>query len=261
MSQISPVDVVRLLLNPDISNKLILQLAWNRAKVMKKGPLVSKLLGSLIVGVSSFIRVPQIKKITDPVLLKDRISVAKGLSMEGISLETLGYLIHVVYNKQNGNPFVNYGETFLLGLQNIAIILLIRYYNARKAGSDEVGALIELAQPIAIILAIGFGLSRSAPENFISGLQVLSIPISIVSKIPQIKKNYALKSTSHLSNITVGANVLGSFIRVFTTLQDFEKLGRDKVLLAGYCSSFALNAILAGQCLIYGKGKEVDEEK
>lgn len=260
MSQITPIDAIRLLFNPNISNTLILQLAWNRVKVMKKGPLVSKLLGSLIVAVSSFIRVPQIKKITDPRQLKDRIAVAGGLSMEGISLETLGYLIHVVYNKQNGNPFVNYGETVLLGIQNLAIILLIRYYNARKAGCDPVGALAELVQPVAIILALAIGLSKVAPEDFILGLQVLSIPISIVSKIPQIRKNHALKSTRHLSTVTVGANVLGSFIRVFTTLQDFDKLGRDKVLLAGYCSSFALNAVLAAQCLIYGKGSETEEE-
>lgn len=261
MSQITPADAIKLLLNPNISKTVVLQLVWQKAKLIEKGSLISKALGSVIVGVSSVIRIPQIKKILTPLSLKQRISVVNGLSLEGISLETLGYLIHVIYNLQNNNPFVNFGETGLLGIQNIAIILLIRYFKTREEGASEVGGLLALLQPILLILGVTIGLAKYTPVDVIQNLQVLNIPISIILKLPQIRKNYRLKSTGSLSNITVGANFLGSLVRVFTTLQDFEKLGNDYVLLFGYGSSFALNTILAGQCLIYGDNHISEEKK
>jgi mannose-P-dolichol utilization defect protein 1 len=64
-----------------------------------------------------------------------------------------------------------------------------------------------------------------------------------------------------LSEITVGANLVGSLIRVFTTVQDFDKLGRDKVLLAGYGLSLVLNLVLAGQVWYYGQREKEEKEK
>lgn len=260
MSQITPVDAVRLLLNPNIDKKLVVSMFLQQFKKKEIGPILSKLLGSGIVGISSIIRIPQIRKIVNPEKLSQRVSVSKGLSLSGISLETLGYLIHVVYNHQNKNPFVNYGETLLVGLQNVAIIILIKYYHSRENGSVLL-AVIDTIRPILVMLAISIGIGKFASHDFISTLQVLNIPISILSKLPQIRQNYLLQSTGHLSNITVGANVLGSFTRVFTTLQDFEKLGRDKVLLVGYGSLFFLNAVLAGQCYYYGNNTIGTDEK
>lgn len=261
--------MIKLLFNPDVSKKMILQIAFQQISAIGYIKVLSLLLSTSIVGASSIIKIPQIKKIINPKLLTSRISVAQGLSLDGISLESFNYLIHVIYNKQNNNLFMNYGEALLLGIQNIAIILLIEYYNARNhleqtshlENGDKVKiSLQHLTRPIAIIIAIGVGLSKVAPSALINGLQVLNIPIGIAAKLPQIKKNYELKSTSHLSNVTIGANVFGSLSRVFTTVQSFDKLGRDYVLLAGYSSSFVLNGVLAGQCYYYGK-REKGEKK
>lgn len=264
--------LIKLLFNPDVSNKILLQLAYRQLSAIGLATILSKALGSVVVAASSVVKVPQIKKILNPVTLDGKVAVSKGLSLEGVSLESIAQLIHVVYNSQNNNPFVNYGETLFLGIQNIAIILLIEYYNARSSlkavgnASDKEqidDALKRLTRPVGIILGVLLFVTKVAPPALISALQVLTIPVLIVAKLPQIRQNFLLKSTSHLSEITVGANVVGSLIRLFTTVQDFDRLGRDYVLLAGYFSSFALNATLVGQILYYRRGKVEgeDEEK
>lgn len=260
--------LIKLLFNPDVSKKMILQIAYKQAKAIGFAKILALLLSSLIVAGSSIIKIPQIKKITNPPNLNQRISVAKGLSLEGISLELLNHLVHVVYNQQNNNPFVGYGESMLLGLQNVAIILLIEYYNARhnlvNSSLDEQEkakqAIKLLARPLAAIIGSIVILGKLAPASAINGLKLLSIPISIGSKLPQIKKNYELKSASHLSKITVNANVFGSLARVFTTVTNFNKLGRDYVLLAGYASSLLLNGVLAGQVYYYQENNEIKKE-
>ncbi|EGV60083.1 hypothetical protein PSN45_002179 [Yamadazyma tenuis] len=261
------LQLLKTLIDPRVSKKMILQMAYGQLKMVGLAKVLSLLLSSSIVGVSSIIKIPQIRKIINPRLLDQRISVAQGLSLEGISLESFNYLIHVIYNQQNNNPFVGYGEALLLGLQNIAIILLIEYYKARSklrvtdlAEKEQINeAVAQLARPVAIVIGAVVLLAKVLPSSAISGLQLLSIPFSIASKIPQIKRNHDLKSTTHLASVTINANVLGSLIRVFTTVSNFDKLGRDYILLAGYTSSFALNAVLAGQCYIYGKADKKSE--
>lgn len=262
--------MIGLLFDPDVDKKMVLQLAQKQIKAIGYAKVLSLLLSSSIVGASSIIKVPQIKKIINPKLLNQRIKVSQGLSLPGISLESLNQLIHVIYNQKNNNLFITYGESFLLGLQNIVIILLIEYYRARAQlanattldESTKVNASLKaLTKPIVVLASAIVVLGKVAPASVVNGLQVISIPLSIISKLPQIKKNYQLKSTAHLSNVTVGANVIGSLSRVFTTVENFDKLGRDKVLLTGYVSSFVLNSVVAAQCFTYRKNKEEEEKK
>lgn len=226
--------------------------------------VISAALGAGTVAVSSVIKIPQIKKILDPKQLEGKIKVANGLSLEGLSLETLSQLIHTVYNRQVDTSFIKYGETVLLGIQNVAIILLIEYYRLRqqlssvsnKSDQEQIEhSLKQLKKPIGVMIAILIFLTKLAPTSLINLLQVLNIPITVISRLPQIKNNYVLKSTSHLSEITVGANLLGSAIRVFTTLKSSKKAlkSSDYVLLAGYGCGFVLNLVVVGQIVYYKK--------
>ncbi|ODV68376.1 mannose-P-dolichol utilization defect 1 protein [Hyphopichia burtonii NRRL Y-1933] len=239
-------------------------MAFQQIKVIGIARVLAAALGGVVVGASSVVKVPQILKVVNPPTLEGRIKVANGITLEGLSLETLSQLIHIVYNFQNKNSFVNYGETALVGIQNVIIILLIEYYRLRQhfesiSNSPEKlqieYSLKELQKPILTMFGIFIFLTKIAPSSLIDGLQILGIPISIVGKIPQLRKNYLLKSTSHLSNITIGANVLGTAIRVFTTIKGTRKALKpsDYVLLTGYSSGLILNLILAGQAVYYGK--------
>lgn len=250
-----------MLRDPEVPNKVILQFALRQLKAIGYAKVASALLGALMVGVSSFIKIPQIKKILKPAKMEQRAALAAGLSAHSVRLETLAQFVHVTYNKQQRNLFVNYGELLLLGVQNIAILLLLEYYRLRRelaAAStllekEQVReCLKELVRPAAAIFGVLVFITKIAPVGLISALEVVNIPLGIAAKVPQIRRNQALRSTAHLSEVTVSANVIGSLIRVFTTVSNFKKgRSRDLVLLAGYSASFALNATIAGQMIAF----------
>ncbi|ABN64292.2 predicted protein [Scheffersomyces stipitis CBS 6054] len=275
--------LIKLLFNPDVSKKLILQMALKQMSAIGYAKVAALLLSLLTVGVSSVIRIPQIRKILNPKLLENKIKVVNGLSLETYSIESFNYLVHVVFNSQNNNSFLNYGESLLLGLQNVIIILLIKYYRAIGSGSipdlqdktwKESAEIVgrELAEPVGWILGTSLFLTKLAPTSLITLLQILNIPISIISKLPQIRQNSILKTTTHLSSITLHANVAGSLIRVYTTIQDLSAKSKrskvtsgDWVLLGGYLTSLTLNSVLVGQQYFYDGNqlnkKEEEEEE
>ncbi|CAK9440619.1 uncharacterized protein LODBEIA_P46470 [Lodderomyces beijingensis] len=272
--------LINLLLDPDVSKKVVLQMAWSQVKAIGIGKVFAALLSALTVGVSSFIRIPQIRKL----LIKtqaDRIKVANGLSLQSLSLDTLNSLVHVTFNSQHNIPFINYGESLLLGIQNAIIILLVKFYRSTEEGQvanlsklslgEQVKAVADtLAKPVGIMIASVIFFNKIAPTNLISLLEILNIPISILAKIPQITANYKLKTVSHLSDVVLRANVVGSLIRVYTSYTDYKTKAQknkttidEKILLAGYTTSMIMNSILLGQSIAYdklGKYKELKKE-
>ncbi|RLV96059.1 hypothetical protein JA1_000601 [Spathaspora sp. JA1] len=268
----SPVIMlIKMLFNPDVSNKVILQMAWSQVKAIGIGRVVAALLGSATVTVSSFIRIPQIRKL----LIRseqDRISVAQALSLDGLGLETINYLIHVVFNSQHKVPFINYGESLLLGLQNAIIILLARFYRLKAAGEigdlsnvqckDKVCTIVrsKIINTLAIMIGATIFFTKIAPARLISTLQILNIPFSVIAKLPQIRQNCKLKTASHLSETVLTANVIGSLIRVYTSYTSYSTKAKkskntfnEKILVAGYSASLAMNATLFGQAIVYDK--------
>ncbi|CAN3374531.1 hypothetical protein DIURU_001343 [Diutina rugosa] len=265
--------IIKLLFDPDVSKKLILQMALKQIKMIGYAKVLAALLGAAMVGVSSFIKIPQIQKIVNPKLLSQRVSVANGLSLQSLTLETFNQLVHVVFNKQNNVPFINYGESFFLGIQNAILILLVSFYRNKQVAEIErlptaqkLAAAVEtVGKPAAIMAAVAIFINKIAPPGLVDALEVLNIPISVLAKVPQIQNNSRLKSTAHLSDVTIRANLLGSVIRVYTTLtslsgkkQRGKDLRSDYVLLAGYLSSLALNGTLVYQSVIYKDNKPKD---
>lgn len=267
MAKINIFDVIKLLFNPDVSKKLILQIALQQIKAVGVAKILSAALARAVVAGSSVVKVPQIRKVLKNDSLDKKVAVVKGLSLEGISLELFDALVHASYNIQNGNAFVTYGESLLIGVQNVILILLVQYFRIRGKLAAALSlsereqikaALAELYKPFGIILGSAVFLTKVAPLPLVSFLQILKIPMSVSARLLQIKQNHTIKSASHLSDITVGANTLGSLIRVFTTVQDFRTLNNDYVLLTGYTCSFLTNAALAAQCYYY---KNIHKDK
>lgn len=255
--------IIRLLRDPDVDKRLILKFALRQIKAIGYTKVLAMLLGALMVGVLLVIKIPQIRKILRPKTMEARANLALGLSQPLVTLETLAQFIHVTFNKQQGNSFVNYGELLLLGIQNIVLLLLLEWFRLRKRLADATNmkdleqiraVVLEMAKPVAVLVAVLLFLTKVAPPALVSTLQVLNIPIAIAAKIPQIRRNEQLRSTAHLLEVTIGANVIGSAIRVFTTLSNFRGR-RDNVLLAGYTTSLALNATLAAQIIKYREDK------
>lgn len=263
----SPIAIIlNLLRDPEVDKKVILKFALAQVKAIGYAKVAAMLLGLIMVGASSVIKIPQIRKILKPKTAEKKAILAEGLSKDSVRLETLAQFIHVTYNKQQGNSFINFGESFLLGLQNIALLSILEYYKLRKqllesstlSDKDQIQEALKASiKPVAAIIGSVLFITKVAPRSLIAALQVLIIPIGIAAKLPQIQRNAQLRSTAHLSEVTIGANVIGSLIRVYTTITNFKRgRSRDSVLLAGYLTSFVLNAVLAGQIYKYKKVKE-----
>lgn len=265
--------ILKLLLDPDVQKTLILKLAYKQIKAIGFAKILAALLGGLLVGVSSFIKIPQIRKIVTPTSLDTRVSVANGLSLQSLCLDTFNSLISVVFNQQNGVPFTNYGESLLLGLQNAIIILLVKFYRLPDVAKIQsqptekrvVSTSEKFLPTFALMAGITLFFGKFAPPQLINYLQVLNIPINIVSKIPQIQNNQRLQSTAHLSDIGIRANVIGGAIRIFTSIQTLktkksrnQDVTSDLVLLAGYATSLGLSSVVLGQSIVF---KQKEQEK
>ncbi|KAK7687372.1 hypothetical protein QCA50_009237 [Cerrena zonata] len=77
------IQLIKLLFNPDVSKKIILQMAFQQIKVIGIARVLAAALGGVVVGASSVVKVPQILKVVNPPTLEGRIKVANGITLEG----------------------------------------------------------------------------------------------------------------------------------------------------------------------------------
>ncbi|WXC54349.1 hypothetical protein SNK03_000351 [Fusarium graminearum] len=194
---------------------------------------VSKALGIGIIAASAVVKVPQIKK-----LLSSKS--AEGVSFLSYALETASYLISLAYNIRNGFPFSTFGETALIVGQNVIISVLVLNYSGRAS--------------LAAVFVAGLAAAAATlfAENIVDAqtlghLQAGAGVLSVASKIPQILTIFQQGTTGQLSAFAVFNYLAGSLSRIFTTLQEVD----DKLILYGFISGFALNAILALQMIFY----------
>jgi mannose-P-dolichol utilization defect protein 1 len=165
-------------------------------------------------------------------------------------METLAYLITLIYAYRNQFPFSTYGENLFLTIQNVLITLLIIYYfphpqshlTTKRAPSNRpvvfLGALITFTLTWVLLVL---------PLPTLQLLQMGTVPISLFSKLPQISENYSNKSTGQLSVFAVVSQILGCAARLFTTLTEVD----DLILLAGFALALVLNVLLGIQIWQY----------
>ncbi|PLW20266.1 hypothetical protein PCANC_07430 [Puccinia coronata f. sp. avenae] len=223
------------LLGSECYTNLIYNVQLDHIYCLKYG--ISKFLSLAIVAGSGIVKVPQIIKI-----LQSRS--ARGLSLTGFLLDSLGLVIIVCYNYRHEFPFSTYGESFLLLIQNTIIVTLIilssRY---PKAGLLSFAAI---SIP-ALLLGVTLAPNSPVPSSLLQGLLTLSIPLALSSKIPQIMINFNQKSTGQLSSFLVFSSFLGCLARLFTTLTETG----DLTLLINFGCGSILNGMLALQIISY----------
>lgn len=217
-------------------------------------------------------KVPQLLLSTSPLLAPKgfgqltirhkvlRAHHARGLSLPAFTLETLAYLITLIYAYRNSYPFSTYGENFFLTIQNVAITLLIIHYSPLASHATittkPAKAQLQSNQPRVFAAGLGFFLVAYLllfvfPMNLLALLQLATVPISLFSKIPQITENFRNQSTGQLSVFAVASQIFGCAARLFTTIQEMG----DNLVLAGFGLAFVLNVILGVQIWMYwGKG-------
>jgi len=104
---------------------------WDQLVVLKNFDMeclkfvFSKLLGYSIVFASSIVKVPQVINIV-------RAGSTEGLTELVLYMESIGYVLGVLYPMHYGQPFSTYGESLFIAIQAIIIMCLLWYYNGNK---------------------------------------------------------------------------------------------------------------------------------
>ncbi|PGH10307.1 mannose-P-dolichol utilization defect 1 [Blastomyces parvus] len=196
---------------------------------------ISKVLGVAIVTFSAIVKVPQILK-----LLSSRSSA--GVSFTSYALETTSLLITLAYNARQKFPFSTYGESALIAAQDVVVGVLVLVFSGQAPAA---GAFV--AAVASMVYALLFSGDTLIDQATMGYLQAGAGVLGLASKVPQILTVWKEGSTGQLSAFAVFNYLLGSMMRIFTTIQEVD----DKLLLYGFIAGFALNVIMGLQMLYY----------
>lgn len=206
-------------------------------------PLLSKVLGYLIVAFSTTVKLPQILKI-----LKHRS--ASGISATAFELEIVGCTIGLGYSIHKGLPFSAYGELAFLLIQGLILIAITYHYSQPVGTTTWIRALLYCAVAPTILAG------QINPVLF-ETLYACQHITFLSARIPQIWKNFKNKSTGQLSFLTWLMSFGGAMVRVFTSIQ--EKAPTSVVM--GSTMGALMNGIILSQIILYQKPQDKKEKK
>lgn len=196
-----------------------------------------------IIGGSSLVKLPQLFKI----LLNQSVA---GLNMIGQVLELVASTIAFAYNFRAGNPFLVYGETVFVSIQNALLVLLIGFY-----GNKMIQLLLFTA--FYSVLLSTLLIPSYVTDEQMAILQAATIPISALSRLPQIFQVWSSGSSGQLSSVSLFLTMAGSLARLYTSSAEVK----DPILLIGYSSTALFNTILFLQVIFTSNKKPVEKKK
>jgi mannose-P-dolichol utilization defect protein 1 len=181
------------------------------------------LLSYGIVTFSLIVKLPQILKLT-------KAKSGGSVSLSSVLMETFCLAVGSIYNLKKDSPFMAYGESFFIAVQNLLIVQLISKRISLQAA----------------LLAI-YGLLYTLSIPHLAYLQWLCVFLGALSKIPQILTIFRQKTTYSLSFTTVFLQLVGSLARIFTTYMQIK----DPAIMAGFIAAFILNGVITCQFFLY----------
>jgi mannose-P-dolichol utilization defect protein 1 len=169
-----------------------------------------------------------------------RSGSAAGLSKSSLYGDALILANSTFYGLLSGFPITSYGENIALLIQSLVIILLTWKYSdvslQEKAGAITAAAVYVIA------------VTHLLPERSWHWLMASIWPLLVYSRGAQIRETYKVEHTGANSILTTATNIVGGFIRIFTTIAE---VGWDLHMLFGYILGVSLNTILAVQYFWY----------
>lgn len=195
---------------------------------------LSQFLSAAILSGSVALKLPQIFNI---VWSGD----VEGISPEAFYSEVPLSVHTCMYNFRKGYPFISYGETAIVLVQNFVLVLVLwKYMNPSPTMTH-------------ILSVLGFFVLNTyfcyiIPEAFLYILPLVNFPLMIYARLMQIISNYRLSTTGQLSSITTFLTFIGNVARIFTTIQ---QVGWDMTLISGFVVGSMLSGTLLAQIVYY----------
>jgi mannose-P-dolichol utilization defect protein 1 len=203
---------------------------------------LSKVLGLGIIGGSLLVKIPQIVKIS-------RNKSGEGINIFSVLLDLFAITAMASYSFISGFPFSAWGDGVFLGLQTLAIAVLVMHYN-----EETIKATAFLFAYIAIVFAANSGVT---PVHVLWVCQAINIPIVLISKFMQAWTNYSNGSTGQLSAATIFMLFFGSLARIFTSIQETG----DATMVTMYICSTLANGLIVAQLFYYWNVDVKSKEK
>lgn len=201
---------------------------------------VSRLLSYTVVGISLFMKVPQIRA-----LFTSRDT--KGINLRSNWMDIGAYLIGFSYGYTHEYHVSIYFESVVLAVQSVIIILLVILKEKRWTLENGFYTLLFVMFAAATYL-------RLVPHSLLSVLLSLTLPLAASAKIAQIATIYHLKSKGNVSVLTWALMTYGCAARLFTI---YVEVG-DMEIFLNFFVAFILNVIVVVMCIYYGDNQKKD---
>mmetsp|Transcript_9031 Transcript_9031/g.13149 ORF Transcript_9031/g.13149 Transcript_9031/m.13149 type:complete len:266 (+) Transcript_9031:143-940(+) len=233
-----------------LSPEYCLEYIWDKGDCWKS--LIVKLLGVAMIAGAFLNKAPVL------INVMTKQSVA-GLSKAALYSEVIVYSNAFFYGlRTEGLPFTSYGENGALLLQTVLLVACCWKFSQNVNPSEWILALVVYSVYSYICMEL-------VPQESISYLMQSLVPINLYAKGVQIVKIFQEGHTGNQSVVTLTMNIVGTTIRVGTTLGESVI---DTNLLLSHASSAALNGTLLGQYFYYQtataefwKRQEQDDKK
>ena len=168
-----------------------------------------------------------------------------GLSRGSIYGDTIVCANGAFYGLLEGHPLTAFGESIAMTIQSIIIMFLMWRFTDNIQWQEKAIAVGVAAIYVATV--------TSLPKDMHYILMTTVWPVYIYSRGSQIWETCRVKHTGAQSVVTTGMNVLGSFVRILTTIKE---VGMDFAVLTGYILGVMLNSTLLGLYFYYHKNTE-----
>lgn len=142
------------------------------------GFYISKCLGLLILLGSFALKLPQIINI----ITKKNVI---GLSANAFYTEVPLSITTIVYNYLQNNPFTSYGETCIISIQNMILVVLLWMYMIPTPSITTIISILLMFLMVTIV-------SLSLPNDYQYLLPLTTLPLMIYSRTAQIVTNIKL---------------------------------------------------------------------
>jgi mannose-P-dolichol utilization defect 1 len=199
--------------------------------------LVAKALGVAIIVGSCLNKVP---------IMINMLNAKSAAGISGNSLygEAVVYANGAMYGFLEGHPFTAYGENASLLVQNVVLVAMMWTYLGRTTSPVKVQeqVLVVLGFAIYFISVLSF-----LPRDYRYLLMSATWPVMLYARGSQVMETFSVKHTGNLSIVTTTMNLVGSLIRILTTIKETG----DMVVLSGYLLSGSLSFIMFVQYWLY----------
>jgi mannose-P-dolichol utilization defect protein 1 len=169
---------------------------------------------------------------------------AAGISRNSLYGEGIVYCNGALYGYLEGHPFTAYGENASLLVQNMILVAMTWNFMNKTT--------IPITFQEQVLVIIGFLIYLLSVLNFLPDhyrylLMSTTWPVMLYARGSQVYETFSVKHTGNLSIVTTSMNLVGSLIRILTTLKETG----DMVVLSGYLLSGSLSFIMFVQYWLY----------